>query len=408
MRMVRIVPWTERLGKTVGHVPKVTSCQRSRVTKGCELPKGVNNQRVQVAKRYEHQEVRGPRGTKGRRGACSKQCLLRQVVSDPYGSVYDLLSQDKFTVCLSQGKEVRWAIEPDFTGQSILDSIRLAGLDTVDRFILFMIIMTEELRIVLVKPRSRESSVSERLCNVLLDDARDELEIVYETVNNLCIGSHVSDAAPAALPKVRKRNCATSDAAKKRRCAKGGKGEPSSLGASGSSLMPQHRTKDLAEFQDKTSQLEAKLKVINDVHSLEVFGLETWISGLERDLGKTTSSLLKARQARRSKASKVRRIQRQIQNGEWSKSRGAEEAKDALRAKIQAYFAKITGSLDSFIGAQNRDLTLAGFKGGMSEIRLFMGEEVPSLRAVEAGGDDMVPSLDEVMGEGDVLTSGDV
>ena len=143
--------------------------------------------------------------------------------------------------------------------------------------------------------------------------------------------------------------------------------------------------KDLAEFQDKTSQLEAKLKVIDDVRSLEVFGLETWISDLERDLGKTTSSLLKARQAQRSKASKVRRIQRQIQNGEGSKSRGAEEAKDALRAKIQAYFAKITGSLDSIMGAQNKDLTLAGFKGGMSEIRLFMGEEVPSLRAEEAG-----------------------
>ncbi|KAF2580189.1 hypothetical protein F2Q68_00002409 [Brassica cretica] len=78
-----------------GHeLPRVVSYQRSRVTKGCELPKGVSNQRVQVAKGYEHQEVRGSRGTKDRRGACSKRCLLKQVVSDPYGSVYDLLSQD--------------------------------------------------------------------------------------------------------------------------------------------------------------------------------------------------------------------------------------------------------------------------------------------------------------------------
>ena len=45
---------------------------------------------------------------------------------------------------------------------------------------------------VLVKPRSREGSVSERLCNVWLDDARDELVIVYETVKKLCIRSHVS------------------------------------------------------------------------------------------------------------------------------------------------------------------------------------------------------------------------
>ncbi|KAG5384579.1 hypothetical protein IGI04_036049 [Brassica rapa subsp. trilocularis] len=47
-----------------------------------------------------------------------------------------------------------------------------------------------ELRMVLVKPRSREGSVSERLCNVWLDDARDELVIVYETIKKLCVGSH--------------------------------------------------------------------------------------------------------------------------------------------------------------------------------------------------------------------------
>ncbi|KAG2275682.1 hypothetical protein Bca52824_058237 [Brassica carinata] len=71
-------------------------------------------------------------------------------------TVYDLLSQDRYTVCLSQGKS------------------------------------RKELRMVLVKLRSCESSVSERLCNVWLDDARDELVIVYETVKKLCIGSHVS------------------------------------------------------------------------------------------------------------------------------------------------------------------------------------------------------------------------
>ena len=43
----------------------------------------------------------------------------------------------------------------------------------------------QELRMVLVKPRSREGSVSERLCNVWLDDARDELVIVYETIKKL-------------------------------------------------------------------------------------------------------------------------------------------------------------------------------------------------------------------------------
>ncbi|KAG2288431.1 hypothetical protein Bca52824_048035 [Brassica carinata] len=53
-------------------------------------------------------------------------------------------------------------------------------------------VVQKELRMVLVKPRSREGSISERLCNVWLDDARDELVIVNETVKKLCIGSHVS------------------------------------------------------------------------------------------------------------------------------------------------------------------------------------------------------------------------
>ncbi|KAL0825804.1 hypothetical protein Bca101_049481 [Brassica carinata] len=101
-------------------------------------------------------------------------------------------------------KEVCWAIEPDFMDRSHLNYIRLNGLvfgDDPDLFVcsayLFWIVYLilsqgVELRMVLVKPRSGEGSVSERLCNVWLDDARDELVIVYETVKKLCIGSHVS------------------------------------------------------------------------------------------------------------------------------------------------------------------------------------------------------------------------
>ncbi|KAL0683430.1 hypothetical protein Bca4012_050278 [Brassica carinata] len=161
--------------------------------------------------------------------------LTPEVVSDPYGSVYDLLSQDMvhglskpgksrmvrsvakptgLGLRLTQpfgsrpkagsGKEVCWAIEPDFMDRSHLNSIWLDGLvfgDDPDLFVcsayLFWtvyLILSQgvELRMVLVKPRSREGSVSERLCNVWLDDARDELVIVYETFKKLCIGSHVS------------------------------------------------------------------------------------------------------------------------------------------------------------------------------------------------------------------------
>ncbi|KAF3562003.1 hypothetical protein DY000_02016106 [Brassica cretica] len=120
--------------------PKRHELPKAQVAKGCELPKGVCNQRVRVAKGYEHQESRQVNG-----------------LSKPGPKA-------------ESGKEVRWAIEPDFMGRSNLYSIRM----------------------VLVEPRSREGSVSERLCNVWLDDARDELVIVYGTVKKLCIGSHVS------------------------------------------------------------------------------------------------------------------------------------------------------------------------------------------------------------------------
>ncbi|KAG2324222.1 hypothetical protein Bca52824_006950 [Brassica carinata] len=43
----------------------------------------------------------------------------------------------------------------------------------------------QELRMVVVKPRSREDSVSERLASVWLDNIREELVIVYETVNKI-------------------------------------------------------------------------------------------------------------------------------------------------------------------------------------------------------------------------------
>ncbi|KAF3596624.1 hypothetical protein DY000_02021131 [Brassica cretica] len=97
--------------------------------------------------------------------------------------------------------------------RSHLNSIWLDGLvfgDDPDLFVcsayLFWIVYLilsqgVELRMVLVKPRSREGSVSERLCNVWLDDARDELVIVYETVKKLCIGSH---AGKRKSGKVRK------------------------------------------------------------------------------------------------------------------------------------------------------------------------------------------------------------
>ncbi|KAF3523872.1 hypothetical protein F2Q69_00047705 [Brassica cretica] len=53
--------------------------------------------------------------------------------------------------------------------------------------------------------------------------------------------------------------------------------------------------KELEESREKSSQLEGKLKVIEDTHSLEEALFESRIGELEQDLGKTASSLLKAK-----------------------------------------------------------------------------------------------------------------
>lgn len=42
----------------------------------------------------------------------------------------------------------------------------------------------------MVKPRSREDSISERLCGVWVDRVRNELIIAYSTNCKFCIGSH--------------------------------------------------------------------------------------------------------------------------------------------------------------------------------------------------------------------------
>ncbi|KAL0649955.1 hypothetical protein Bca4012_092646 [Brassica carinata] len=116
--------------------------QRARVTKSHELPKVVSCQRVQVTKRYEIQRVANIKRYEDQKMPSTKGCMF-QTVSIDAGSV----------------RSLRWF---------------------------------QELRMVLVKPRSREGSVSERLCSVWLDDAREEMVIVYEIVHKLCIGSHVS------------------------------------------------------------------------------------------------------------------------------------------------------------------------------------------------------------------------
>ncbi|KAF2542574.1 hypothetical protein F2Q68_00032742 [Brassica cretica] len=69
---------------------------------------------------------------------------------------------------------------------------------------------------------------------------------------------------------------------------------------------------ELLELQGRWSETEAMLTAVKDSHSVKVSKLEVAIGELERDLGKTASSLLKEKKARKAKSSKVHHFQRQI------------------------------------------------------------------------------------------------
>ncbi|KAF2616633.1 hypothetical protein F2Q68_00038849 [Brassica cretica] len=70
---------------------------------------------------------------------------------------------------------------------------------------------------------------------------------------------------------------------------------------------------ELLELQGRWSETKAMLTAVKDSHSVKVSKLEVAIGELERDLGKTVSSLLKEKETRKAKSSEVRRLQRQIE-----------------------------------------------------------------------------------------------
>jgi len=141
---------------------------------------------------------------------------------------------------------------------------------------------------------------------------------------------------------------------------------------------------ELVELQGRWSETEAMLTAVEDSHSAKVSKLEVAIGELERDLGKTASSLLKEKKARKAKSSEVRRLQRQIESDAGLARRGIQEATDALRAEFQARLAKISASLGSLECIRSRDLALATIEGGMAVVRLFQSQTPPTLEAEEA------------------------
>ncbi|KAF2533640.1 hypothetical protein F2Q70_00031786 [Brassica cretica] len=79
---------------------------------------------------------------------------------------------------------------------------------------------------------------------------------------------------------------------------------------------------ELLELQGRWSETEAMLMAVKDSHSVKVLKLEVAIGELERDLGKTASSLLKEKKARKAKSSEERCLQRQIEGDAGLASRG--------------------------------------------------------------------------------------
>ncbi|KAF3524967.1 hypothetical protein F2Q69_00046034 [Brassica cretica] len=141
---------------------------------------------------------------------------------------------------------------------------------------------------------------------------------------------------------------------------------------------------ELLELQGRWSETEAMLTAVKGSHSVKVSKLEIAIGELERDLGKTASSLLKEKKARKAKSSEVRRLQRQIESDAGLVSRGIREAKDALSSEFQARLAKISAFLGSLECIRNRDLALATIEGGMAVVQSFQSETPPTLEAEEA------------------------
>ncbi|KAF3589086.1 hypothetical protein F2Q69_00031282 [Brassica cretica] len=98
---------------------------------------------------------------------------------------------------------------------------------------------------------------------------------------------------------------------RKRKSTKGGDGESSQQG--GSSIVSGLRGNEcgseasrlageLSELQGRWPKTEAMLTAVKDSHSAKVSKLEVKIEELERDLGKTASSLLKEKKARKAKS----------------------------------------------------------------------------------------------------------
>ncbi|KAF3532389.1 hypothetical protein DY000_02041141 [Brassica cretica] len=160
---------------------------------------------------------------------------------------------------------------------------------------------------------------------------------------------------------------------------------------------------ELLELQGRWSETEAMLTAVKDYHSAKVSKLEVAIGELERDLGKTVSSLLKEKKARKAKSSEVRRLQRQIEGDAGLASRGIREANDSFQSEtpptLEAEEARLSGCKgDLAVVDEDFDLILADLKSACFLSTCSEGPEGKDPVLGEGGG-DAAPGLDEATGE---------
>ncbi|KAL0655389.1 hypothetical protein Bca4012_075973 [Brassica carinata] len=172
-----------------------------------------------------------------------------------------------------------------------------------------------------------------------------------------------------------KRTGAATETVKKRRCTVGVEREPSGT-------LSQHRTKierstrGLAESREGLKQAEAALKSTEAARAAELSQLEVRVSDLERDLGKSASALFKLKKEKKSKASEVRRLQREIQNREESRTIVSSDDFYARLTRMAVLF-------DSVMAVHEKDLALASVEGSLNKIHLLKCDMVPTLDSEE-------------------------
>ena len=141
-------------------------------------------------------------------------------------------------------------------------------------------------------------------------------------------------------------------------------------------------SKELESSQEALKRTKAALQTVEDTHAAQTSQLEVRISDLERDLGKTASSLLKVKKEKKSKSSEVRCLQQKIQTHEEMNARRSSEVADT-----DDFFGRLTRMailFESLIAVRKRDLALAGIEGSLNELELLRGNEAPSLDLEEA------------------------